>query len=184
VTSTKRDLPLAVGQETAAALVALLTASCERIEVVGSVRRGESIVHDVELLLEPKTRTEVVDLFGTTESVSLFEEKYADAARRGAITPIMGGARLKRFLFRGVSCELFICIPPSQWGLAQVVRTGPASFNYRLVTPQRLGGWLPDRLHVQNLCIQGPLGAVIATATEADVFAVLGREFIDPEARQ
>jgi DNA polymerase/3'-5' exonuclease PolX len=184
VTSTKRDLPLGLGQETAAALVALLTASCERIEVVGSVRRGKETVHDVELLLEPKTRTEVVDLFGTTEPVSLFEERYADLVADGTVQPIMGGARLKRFLFRGVSCELFVMLEPSQWGLGMVIRTGPASFSYRLVTPQRLGGWLPDRLHVQNLCIQGPLGAVIATATEADVFAVLGREFIEPGERQ
>jgi hypothetical protein len=51
------------------------------------------------------------------------------------------------------------------------------------VTQQRLGGWLPDRLHVKDLCIQGPMGAVIATPTEADVFAVLGREYIEPEAR-
>lgn len=181
--STKTDIPLAQAQETAQALIDALGDSCERIKVVGSVRRGKATVHDVELLLEPRTQTQVIDLFGTTEHISLFERRYADMERWNIVKPVIGGARLKRFWFREIPCELFICIPPSQWGLAQVIRTGPAEFSHRLVTLRTYGGWLPSGLYVKDLCIHEADGTVIPTPTEEAVFKVLGRDYIEPEAR-
>lgn len=181
--STKTEIPLAVGVETAQALIDALRGSCERCEVVGSVRRKKPIVHDVELLLEPKTETQVIDLFGTTETVSLFEERYAALVGGGVIQPVIGGFRLKRFIFRETPCELFVCIPPSQWGLAQVIRTGPADLSHRLVTQRRLGGLCPDHYRVHDLGFYGPGDRLAPTPDERSVFASVNEPFTDPEAR-
>lgn len=179
----KKDMPLGMGQETAQALIDLFGLVCERIEVVGSVRRKKPIVHDVELLLEPKTETREVDLFGTTETVSLFEALYAEVPQSGAIVPIMGGSRLKRFAFRDTQCELFVMLQPSQWGMGMVIRTGPAEFSHRLVTPRSQGGWLPDGCRVHDLGIYHATSGLIETPTEESVFEVIGRPWIAPEAR-
>lgn len=181
--STKTEIPLAVGKETAAALIESLKDVCERIEVVGSVRRGEPIVHDVELLLEPKAATHVIDLFGTTETMSLFEDRYKALVDGGYFTPVIGGFRLKRFVFREMSCEFFVCIPPSQWGLAQVIRSGPASFSHRLVTPRTQGGLCPIGLYVKDLCVHRGDNTVIPTPTEESVFELWGLSWIEPEER-
>lgn len=179
----KRDIPWAEANETAQALVALFGPVCERIEIVGSVRRKKPIVHDVELLLEPKTRTEVVDLFGTTETVSLFEQLYAEVPQSGAIVPIMGGSRLKRFTFRDTQCELFVMFSPSQWGMGMVIRTGPSDFSHRLVTPKSQGGWLPDGCRVHDLGIYHAISGLIETPTEESVFDAIGRPYQEPGAR-
>jgi DNA polymerase/3'-5' exonuclease PolX len=54
----KRKFPRTVAGDVAIELLALLSAFTERIEVAGSLRRGKSVVGDVEILFIPRYEEE------------------------------------------------------------------------------------------------------------------------------
>ena len=97
--------------------------------------------------------------------------------------PVAYGPRYKRLLYQGVPLDLFSVLPPAQWGVIMVIRTGPAQFSHRIVTPKRYGGLLPSHLRVKD-------GAVwhgeemVPTPEEADFLRLLGLEWVEPWERK
>lgn len=188
--SDRPRLPLPEGQRIAEEIFELLNGSSDRILVVGSVRRKAPTVKDVELLVEPKYETQTSDLFGGASSFNVLEQRCNQLRDDGLFTPMAWGARLKRFLYAGQQVELFICLPPSQWGLAAVIRTGPADFSHQVVTPkgQRCSGTARQGLMPRDLRVHDfgfYRGTVLVpTPEEEDVFRVIGEPFIKPEARR
>lgn len=72
-----------------------------------------------------------------------------------------------------------------QWGVIFLLRTGPADFSRRFVTPRRQGGMLPEWALVKDGAIwHRSTGKVIETPEEDDVWKLLGIEPIPPEARR
>jgi DNA polymerase/3'-5' exonuclease PolX len=182
-------IPLAEGQRIAHEIIGLIGDACERIEVVGSVRRKVQTVHDVELLCTPRYATRT-DLFGGASSFNVLEETTAKLRESGLVASMAWGPRLKRFVYAGQQVELYIVLPPSQWGLASIVRTGPADFSHQVVTPkgQRCSGngrqgLMPRELRVHDFGFYRGITCV-ETPEEADVFALLKLPYIKPEARR
>jgi DNA polymerase/3'-5' exonuclease PolX len=157
--SDKVRMPLAQAQAVAEELVGLLGLWCERLEVAGSIRRGKAEVGDIELLAVPRQAT-ALDLFG------------------GA------GATTERISYDGVAVDLFAVLPPAEFGLLMAIRTGPADWSHRLVTPRRQGGWLPDHLRVHDGHIEHIRdGEVVPTPEEPEVFRVVNQPYVLPERR-
>jgi DNA polymerase/3'-5' exonuclease PolX len=186
-------MPLAEGERIAEEIFELLNGSFDRIQVVGSVRRKALTAHDVELLIEPRYETRTTDMFGGASSFNALEWRCAELLASGVFAhaqPKCWGSRLKRFVYAGEIVELFIVLPPSQWGLASVIRTGPADFSHQVVTPkgQRCSGTgrpglMPRDLKVHDFGFYRGI-VLVPTPEEDEVFALLGEAYVEPEARR
>lgn len=184
-------VPLNYAARYAGRLVELLKNACERIEIAGSVRRKKGTVKDIELVVVPKM-LEVRDLFGVLyERENLLEKRLQELVTAGVLAVPAGvrnaGERMKKFdLARTVPVmrlDLFIVLPPAQWGSVFTIRTGPGDFSKWLVTGRKFGGAMPEGM-VQ---LDGALyrdGQVVETPEERDYFAALGLPWLDPVKRE
>src|SRR3954453_2376145 len=91
-------LNLELATKTATAIVAELTDVCERIEVVGSIRRKRPYVHDIDLVVIPRCEErQTHSLFPIDVSTSLLDERIAELASTGRIKLKSSGDKMKRF---------------------------------------------------------------------------------------
>lgn len=165
-----------------------LAPACERIEIAGGLRRRKPDVHDLELVAIPKSFPLVRNLLGeVTEDYCPLDDYLADLVELGKLAPgDKNGRRFKQFkvLPSGIFLDLFIVLPPAQWGVIKAIRTGPAHYSHWLVTRKDRGGALPNHLRVKDGAIR-PLydDLVIETPTEESFFEVLGIPMPDPVNR-
>lgn len=173
-----------------------LTAFCERIEIAGSLRRQKENVGDIEICAVPRLYHER-DLFGNVyHTINLLEEHY-DFHRLGAV--LKNGPRYKQIaMLEGINIDLFLVLPPAQWGVIHTIRTGPAEFSHWIVTRRKHGGALPDDCHVEDgQVIRGGRqsedadgnffwsgGDTIPMPEEQDFLDFLGLGWIEPHDRQ
>lgn len=150
--------------------IEMLSPRCECIEIAGSIRRRKPEVKDIELVAIPKVREER-DLFGELlDTISELDE--FDWSSYGEI--IKNGSKYKQIrTFPLINLDLFIVLPPAQWGVIFAIRTGPADYSRWLVTQQRYGGAMPAGYFVQEGQLWGPHG-IIPTPEESDFFAEIG----------
>ena len=169
----KTKLPLNEAEEIARKYLELLAPQCARIKIAGSIRRRKPEVGDIEIVAEPLP---IMDLFGASNGHS------------GLTLPlpaIIKGQRYKKyFLPEGINLDLFIVLPPAEWGVIFALRTGGAEFSRRLVTAKRHGGYLPSCYIVRDGAVRRrDSGEVVPTPEERDFFALLGLDFIPPQER-
>ena len=168
-------------------LVFELAPYCERIEIAGSVRRGKPEVHDLEIVAIPKV-TPQCDMFGNTvATTSAIEDPLHRLTQAGAKL-IKDGPRYKQIaLLEGINLDLFLVLPPAQWGVILTIRTGPAEFSHWIVTQRKTGGALPSNCRVKDGAVLEGLtgeGKIIPMPEESDFFAFLGLGWIEPGQRQ
>lgn len=187
-------LTLRKATEITEALTTLLAPVCERIEVVGSVRRGAPICKDLELLVIPQPlpeRPARKTLFGA-EPAPVAVGSALDAHVERLVSgdgilrrsePAVMGPRYKRLRWGDVcQVDLFICLPPASWGALMAIRTGPADFSALLVQMQSHGGAMPAGLRQQDGALHNR-GGVIDTPTEREWFEALGLPWWPPAER-
>ncbi len=156
-----------------------LAAVCERVAVAGSVRRRKEECHDIEIVAVPKFETGA-DLFGNPMmGRSLLDPIVCDLGRVEK-----NGPRYKKVMLpEGIALDLFVVLPPAQWGVIYALRTGPAEYSQWLVTTRTQGGALPSYLR----CADGALWngrELVPTPEEVDLYRALGLEFCEPERRR
>ena len=165
---------------------------CERIKIAGSIRRHKPNVKDIEIVATPKPGLDIFgqpDRTGPTAIDKVFNSFMINRGGRY----LQGAQRYKKaHLAEGIVLDMFLVLPPAQWGVIFAIRTGPAKFSQWLVTPRRHGGALPSYCRVRDGGVykagakaQGP-GArdgLILMPEEKDFFDLLGLDWIEPEAR-
>jgi DNA polymerase/3'-5' exonuclease PolX len=166
--------------------MSLLEDVCESCEFAGSIRREKPFVGDIELLIVPKVEERPDGLFGDLKPVNLqFEriQKLIDEGvfehRRSSIDTQCCGPRFQRLLYKGIPIDLFCVLPPAQYGVLMVIRTGSKRFSQSLMTPKHKGGKMPFGMRVD----QGVLwdrGKALETPTEKDFFDQLGVPWREP----
>lgn len=183
ITSSKGKIPLAHGNSIAARLMFGLKGGCDRIEIAGSLRRRRPFVGDIELLAIPIANH---DLLGQPLEHTQLDERVASMIDRGELAPgPRNGSKWKTLQIcevPGLLLDLFI-VTPATWGREMLVRTGPAEFSHRMVTPRTQGGWLPGDFRFDgNRLWRAKAGGmqVLDTPEEQDVFAALGLAYIEP----
>jgi DNA polymerase/3'-5' exonuclease PolX len=72
--SDKKKWPLEQAKAVAVELLSYLHGFCERAQIAGSIRRGKSLVGDIEILYIPKMEMRKTDMFSAHE-VDLAEIK-------------------------------------------------------------------------------------------------------------
>lgn len=145
-------------QKVVESLQAYLSPACTRMEVAGSVRRGKAEVGDIEFVLQPNLDLPVLPIrpeFGQPippRHTRVLERYLYDYEKGGMIQMLESGPRKKKFLMvaEQVKVELYINLPPSQWGVQMLIRTGPKEFGHWMVTNKSHGGALPDGYYVKH----------------------------------
>ena len=180
--------PLSQAMDVAAELLTLLRPLTDRIAVAGSVRRRRSQVKDLELLAIP-TPFQARDMFGRpTESRTPFDQLLDSLIADGKLLrkrPNKNGHytygdknKLLLHVPTGLPVDVF-STEARYWGMAMVVRTGPADFNKRLMSRfQEQGmrghayGGVSSR-HGEHDCPE-----------EEEVFRLAGWPYTDPRERR
>lgn len=181
----KHSLALAIARD----IQAQLAPACVQIEIAGGLLRGKPDVHDIELVAQPKMSPLVTNFFGEVmETASLLDERVTEMVEAGLL--IYGGKKGSRYMQfyvppSRIALDLFIVLPPAQWGYIMAIRTGPANYSQWLVTRRTKNGALPSHLSARNGAIwEGDRQQrVIETPTEASFFEVLGLPMPEPTDR-
>jgi len=154
---------------------------CERVEIAGSIRRNKLEVKDIEIVAKPIIEYGY-DLFGNQIS---WKSKMDDFQFDDLGKIIKNGNKFKQIeLHQGIKLDLFIVLPPAQWGVQMIIRTGPAEFSRWVVTQRYKGGALPDNFYVKDGCAYYWNGRGISMDGENEFFNLLGLEYIEPENRK
>lgn len=157
-----------------------LSIGCERIEIAGSLRRKKAEIGDIELVAIPVLLDGAMDLFG----IPVGQISMLDMVVSNNYRVIKGDKKYKQLDLGTCMCDLFIQPDPATWGVNMMIRTGSADFSRWMVTDRRQGGAKPGYLHFQEGRIYDRIHAEPrSTPEEADVFRVLGIEWIEPEKR-
>lgn len=205
MTAVKQRIPLAEAEGLAQEVVTLLAPYCARCEVAGSIRRRRPDVGDLEILAIPKIRNDgSADLFGDIPAeVNELDERVTQLLVTGEFGRRLDknghsavGSKYKRLTYRDFGLDLFVVLPPAwSYGLALVIRTGPADFSHQLVTPRNAtltdsqgksrSGLLPPWFQVHDFGIYYRDGRtdLVPTPEESDVFEALKLDWIEPAAR-
>lgn len=192
----------AAGKAIADRLVEILGPVCERIEVAGSIRRRVPRVKDVELVMIPKLEEGKgegqLDLFKGQGTVILnrLDELLDDWLEIGVIERRLTdkgraswGPSAKRAKYMGEPVDLFSVLPPAQWGLIYMIRTGsgvgPEGSPMNGFGPAMLSRWkkISDGGFSKDGCLHLPDGRRCPTPEEEDVFRLCKMEVPPPEAR-
>jgi DNA polymerase/3'-5' exonuclease PolX len=162
-----------------------LSRCCERIRIAGSIRRRKTEVKDIELVAIPKP---TIDLFGKP----VFEKPLPVGMQLytfqelGEIEIIKDGLRFKQFKVlvkpEPYLVDLFLVVPPAQWGSIFTIRTGSEEFSRLLVTSRFRGGYMPSHMKQKDGALWRS-GEMVETPEEEDYFREIGLDWVEPEKR-
>jgi len=187
-------LPLSEAIQAGKYVIRLLEDSCSRISLAGSIRRRKPLVDDVEIVAKPKTFSQTT-LLGQTPMtntkdlqsriISLIEKGVLELGppNPGHTRPPLGPRYYRLWIpAYNIQLDLFVVLPPAQWGIIYALRTGPAEFSRYLVTKARRLGM---RVEGGQLWVvkDGMKVMDIPCPTEIDFFKALGERWIPPEQR-
>ena len=182
-----------------------LRPACERIEVVGSVKRADKPdVHDIELLLIPKPGYPRPEFGARAIYKSHLDKTLSHLMDIGSLRqPIKkaNGEKYKKFAIvqhsqlNDFCLDLFI-VNELTWGLQNVIRTGPRLFSHCFVTNQGMtafdretGRSYKGLLPVEYSYIRGETKImrgedVLSLPEESDAIALLGHGWIESARRR
>lgn len=168
-----------------------LRSSCERIEIVGSVRRMKPEVHDLELLFIPRfqDRPSRTDLFAVVHAnladdvIDRWEHELFLKRRLNSKGSEVFGLKNKLMVhdFSGIPVDLF-STTSENWFNALVCRTGPKELNMTICNgANRMGyRWNVYGSGFTNI----KTGEVRETHSEADIFEFVGLPYFAPDQRR
>lgn len=144
-------------------LIELLKPYCTRIEIAGSIRRQVEECKDIEIVC-------IADKYKL--------EEYFKIHRPDNIFMYKSGAKYKRFRYKSVYVDLFIC-NEKNWGYIHMLRTGSSKFNIRLINVLKNAGYYCDDGYIHN----GDTHDKIETPDEESIFLLIKKPFIEPQNR-
>jgi DNA polymerase/3'-5' exonuclease PolX len=173
--TVKIKRPYEIALHAALDLLDLLRPACERIEIAGSVRRECREVGDLELVAIPR-RT--VNLLGEPDGSELDGVLYS-----WNFTLSKNGPKYKQFTYDGMQVDLFLAMPDN-YGYILMIRTGPADFSRKMVTP-RPYGLKPPTVNVRDGYVYSvPLNNKLSVPSEQALFDLWGLDYLPPQARR
>lgn len=181
---------------------------CFRHMIGGGLRRHKRDVHDIEMLCVPYATSPVPKFGDRVIHKTHLDKVLYELEGEGLLMRVKGKDRMKQYVINtehwGIKClnefkiEFYICLPPAQFGIQAVIRTGPGSeednFSRQCVTPRADGGYLPDGYRVKHLAVWNandldakgeplPHKTPWPMPEEEDFLRFLGLGWIEPSAR-
>lgn len=142
---------------------------CDRIEVVGSVRRRKQYVNDIDILLAPKGEM-LFDLMG--KIVALGSEDGMKIASKKTI--------LLKDASEEIKAELWFTTL-ERWPVTLLVRTGGTKSNKKIAKLCENKKW---HLSVSSGSILDESGKKLPINEETDIFKLLGIPYVGPSWRE
>jgi len=140
--------------------------------IAGSLRRKKSTVGDIEIVAIP--RGIAPDMFGQPVLYEAATNKAIAEMIAAGAEVVKDGERYKQLaLPEGIGLDLFLVIPPAQWGVKLLLGTGPVEFNAWVVTHRDQGGAMPNDCEMRQAAIWRD-EKIIPVPTEADFLKLLG----------
>lgn len=186
--SSALRVPREQAERIAARLVEMLAPACTSITIAGSIRRLRSSIGDIDLVVQPLL-IPTLDMFELPtgephNALTALCDAYVEEGQLARRLDVNGrpswGASLKRAEFRGLNVDIQSVTDPHTLGAWLLIRTGPAEFNKKLVTPRRQGGWLPAGFEFKDGFQLWSWGERVLTPTERSVFEALGLGYREP----
>lgn len=144
-----------------------LSPYCEKIEIVGSIRRGKPVVHDIDMVL--------------IERPSAWLLLNSQIASIGRIT--LGGDKIKSLWYgdkkSGIAIDIYFATPAT-WATLLLIRTGSKESNIRLASIAKRQGW---HLKASGDGLFNGRGKRIAGETEESIYRALGIPYQEPQER-
>ena len=169
-TDLKNKFAIAEARAIAEEIVEELKPYCEKIEIVGSIRRNKEEVSDIDLIMIPKKYESGLFSTGIATVLDKFEKgkgelEYGRTRNVIRIHPI------------GIKIDCYFC-EPENYGLIKAIRTGSGNFNRAVLIPaiNRSG----------HKCIDGYLtyeSETVEVREETDLFRLIGLSYVEPESR-
>jgi DNA polymerase/3'-5' exonuclease PolX len=150
---------------------------CERMEIVGELRRGKSEVDKIQILIISKEHS-LINLFG--DMVNPYQMINTWVEKCGYIIS-KNGDKQKEIFYKSAWVELYIT-GDKQWGLHKALRTGSNDYARWLVTNRREGGALPGYLKIKDGWLMAGKKKII-THTEEDFYTTIDQVMLPPELR-
>lgn len=165
--STAKDkvFPWSAAHSQALQLESLLLPYCDRILIVGSLRRRKPVVHDIDIVVIPTS--------GPFTQMEL--QAYLGACWAWG----KGKAKTVSGLWHDFPVDIYFATKETWWTLV-VIRTGPRVSNIRLC--QRAHD-LVAILHADGSGLQLPDNSYYIPKSEEDLFAALKLPYVDPGNR-
>ena len=184
--SHKRPMTLKEAVIISARIIKPLRPFCERVIVAGSIRRQRKTVNDIEIVAVPNLVETDHPYF---EGVKMpphypiydFLDKWE---KQKKIKHLKRGNKLRQFELLdkegnlNAVVDLFLVIPPAQFGVIMAIRTGSVKFSKWLVNIKKKKGF---RFNKGQLFLNSVL---IETPSETSLFKALDIPFIEPEDRE
>jgi DNA polymerase (family 10) len=139
-------------------IAVLLKPYVYRIEVAGSIRRGEKNPGDIDVVVIPKNI-----------------DKFAEFLKKKGKF-LQGGSKKSRFRIEGIKVEFYYTTKES-WGATLLAYSGKKGSNIGLRVVARMKGF---KLNQYGLYKKGKL---VAGRTERDIYKALGRPYKEPAER-
>lgn len=136
---------------------------CSRIEVVGSIRRGCPICHDVDIVLIPGK--------GCQGRMAVALRYLGPVIKSG---PLIHACR-----YRGQRVDIYIATEQTWWTL-MLIRTGSKEHNIKLCSRAKAMGM---KLHADGSGLTRDNGTLIVPSSEQDIFTILNLPYKRPEER-
>lgn len=145
----------------------MLAPHCERIEIVGSIRRKKPEVKDIEIVAIPKPYDTGLFQSGIAPVVNQWQKVKGELPCKYT----------QRILPEGIKLDLFFA-EPGNWGLIYAIRTGSADYSHKVLGTAWVksgykseGGYLYSR------------GKKVNVPEEEYLFSLIGVRYVEPEFR-
>ena len=167
--SFKKDIRLEDARKVALDFEAKTKDLYKKCLLAGSIRRKESVVHDIDFAVIPKRKN-----FG------IWKDKVSKRVEEigGRVTSF--GETISNFIYRGVQVNLFLCLDEDAWGVTQMWATGPKGHTIGMTIKARDRGMV---INSRGLWTRDEPPKLIRARTEEEVGRLLGWRFKPPEAR-
>lgn len=176
--------PLDQVKSIAARVLDALEPFSEQIAIAGSVRRCKAMVHDLDLVIQPKP--------GQLQAIKDRALEHADPIRQGdtnfsvRLRSEKMPLQIDIFFAREQSADLFQA-QPTNFGSLLICRTGSKEHNIYLVDRAKQLGliWHPYHgVYDPRYTHPSEFRNYIASETEEDIFKALQLDYIKPEERE
>ena len=175
----------------AQAIVFHLGEACEKIEIVGGLRRKMNRVKGISIIYISKLERTQTDLFGNSEgprnhlvelelpNIDFLKYRLDDDGK-----PISKVGKANRFKAMydeptKVPVDLFPVLTNMEWGVALTLKTGPAKFNAKLEQSAKRRGYKWNGHRVTTIKDH----KWVPASTEKEFFDICGVKMVKPERR-
>jgi DNA polymerase/3'-5' exonuclease PolX len=159
--------------------------TCEQIEIVGSLRRHEVAVNNINIIAIPKFIQEKDEtLFGEPVQTNLLDRRLSQYCFKGTLSLESNGPKIKRFIKSVdgdvVPIDIYIADKNTWWTL-MLIRTGSKNHNIMLA---RRAIDMHMQLKADGSGLLSPGGSTIPIESEEHIFRLLNLPYRIPEDRE